>query len=72
MMTSIRKAAESFGVSIETVRRWEREGKLKSSRTPGGHRRYNLNHLRIPGIENRKRPDSPPKRKTLVYARVSS
>jgi len=28
------------------LRRWEKEGKIKSYRTPGNHRRYDLNDLK--------------------------
>lgn len=31
-------AAEMLGVSVETVRRWERDGRLTASRSPGGQR----------------------------------
>jgi molybdopterin-binding protein len=31
-------AAEVLGVRVETLRRWEREGHLKTSRTAGGQR----------------------------------
>jgi molybdopterin-binding protein len=34
----IGEAAELLGVSVETVRRWEREGRLKTVRTTGGQR----------------------------------
>ena len=34
------EAAYLLGVSTDTLRRWEKEGKLTSSRTEGGHRRY--------------------------------
>ncbi len=35
------QVAQYFGVTVATVTRWDRSGKLKSSyRTPGGHRRY--------------------------------
>jgi molybdopterin-binding protein len=34
----IGEAAELLGVRVETVRRWEREGKLKATRTSGGQR----------------------------------
>ena len=35
----IGEAAEILGVRVETVRRWERDGKIAASRTPGGQRR---------------------------------
>jgi molybdopterin-binding protein len=31
-------AAETLGVRVETLRRWEREGKLRTTRTGGGQR----------------------------------
>jgi molybdopterin-binding protein len=31
-------AAEMLGVSVETVRRWERAGRLRTTRTAGGQR----------------------------------
>ena len=34
----IGEAAEALGVRVETLRRWEREGKLRSTRTGGGQR----------------------------------
>ena len=34
----IGEAAEILGVRVETLRRWEREGKLKTARTSGGQR----------------------------------
>jgi molybdopterin-binding protein len=34
----IGEAAEMLGVRIETLRRWEREGKLSTTRTSGGQR----------------------------------
>jgi len=35
----IGEAAEALGVRVETLRRWEREGKLRTTRTAGGQRR---------------------------------
>ena len=34
------EVAKLFGVDPHTVRRWEKEGKIKSFRTPSGQRRY--------------------------------
>ena len=34
----IGEAAEILGVRVETLRRWERAGRLRTSRTPGGQR----------------------------------
>ena len=45
MKISIGKAAILLGVSKETIRRWEKKGKLISERTPEGHRRYDSNLL---------------------------
>jgi len=58
---SIGEAAELAGVSVDTIRRWEKSGKVKSERTDGNHRRY-------------RRSDfvSQPEGITILYARVSS
>ncbi len=64
----IGEAAEALGVSIDTLRRWERTGKLVGERTPGGHRRYDLAKLR-PELF---RAEEEASRRTLAYARVSS
>jgi excisionase family DNA binding protein len=37
---SIKLAAQRLGVSVDTVRQWERAGRLKAERTEGGHRRF--------------------------------
>ncbi|MGZ4136367.1 MAG: MerR family DNA-binding transcriptional regulator, partial [Actinomycetota bacterium] len=34
----IGEAAAALGVRVETLRRWEREGKLRTTRTAGGQR----------------------------------
>ena len=44
-LLSIRQAAELLGVSTKTIRRWEQEGKIKATRTVGGHRRFNITEL---------------------------
>ncbi len=67
MKVSIGKAAKELGVHQETLRRWEDGGKITATRTPRGHRRYDLATLRgiIPKI-------AVCDRTTLCYARVSS
>jgi len=63
---SIGKVARYLGVSVVTLRRWEKEGKLSSdSRTFGKHRRYNS--FRIQRLFQKHKP-----KVTVGYARVSS
>jgi predicted site-specific integrase-resolvase len=65
---SIGEVGEILGVSITTLRRWDREGKLKPNfRTFGGHRRYHLNE--ILKLINK---ESQENRIDIGYARVSS
>ncbi len=65
---SIGEAAKLLGVSTKTLRRWEVQGKLKSTeRTVGGQRRYD-----ICGLRPHKRQQGDVNRLTLAYARVSS
>lgn len=63
----ISDAADVLGVSKTTLRRWEKEGRLKSERTHAGHRRYDLSKIK-PELFHA--GDSI--RKTIAYARVSS
>jgi excisionase family DNA binding protein len=66
-MLSIKEASEFLGVSTDTLRRWEKSGKLKSLRTTGGHRRYEQKEL-----IKMKSFDSTAKKMTIAYCRVSS
>jgi len=62
---SIGQASSLLGVSVVTLRRWNKLGKLSSFRTFGNHRRFNLNDI-LDIIH-------PSKNKLHVaYARVSS
>ncbi|MFI5334934.1 MAG: IS607 family transposase [Chlamydiales bacterium] len=66
---SIIEAAKFLGVSTQTLRRWEREGKdIAVQRTKGGQRRYDLSKMRPLATG----PDKLSKGITLAYARVSS
>ena len=60
---SIKEAAELLGVGVATLRRWEVEGKLRSERTEGNHRRYEVSEL----LKNKNDSSL-----TVAYARVSS
>jgi putative resolvase len=66
MKTSIGPAAKHFGVSRDTLRRWEKAGKIAVERTAKGHRRYDLSKLA------HKASSGPSNQHTLAYARVSS
>jgi molybdopterin-binding protein len=52
----IGEAAEILGVRIETLRRWEREGKLETSRTAGGQRLVPASEVARLLAEHRARP----------------
>lgn len=45
MLMSIAEACEFLGVCQDTLRRWERAGKITPLRTEGGHRRYDSEEL---------------------------
>ena len=62
-MISMKEAAKLLGVTPKTLRTWEKDGKIKSTRTAGGHRRYNVTDL----IGNKKEGSV-----TVAYARVST
>ena len=62
-LIGVKKTAELLGVSTKTIRRWEESGKIRSTRTEGGHRRFNASDL----LGNKS--DASLK---VAYARVSS
>ncbi|MDJ0650979.1 MAG: IS607 family transposase [Xenococcaceae cyanobacterium MO_188.B19] len=55
-----KEASQRLGVAISTLRRWDKEGKIRSIRTPGGQRRF--------CIEEYEKDEKP----IVLYARVSS
>ena len=67
MKVSIGRAAKELGVSIDTLRRWERQGKIIAERTASGHRRYDL--AQLVGVTPRL---SRSEKATICYARVSA
>ena len=65
---SISDAAKLLSVSVSTLRRWEKDGKIQpATRTSGNQRRYDPAQL-LPHRDKQ----SDAKRKTIAYARVSS
>ncbi|OQW90387.1 MAG: DNA invertase [Beggiatoa sp. IS2] len=54
-----RTACNRLGVHSNTLRNWDRDGKIKTMRTPGGIRLYDLDSLESD-------------RRKFIYARVSS
>lgn len=44
-LLNIAQAAKYLNVSIDTLRLWDKSGKLKPLKTPGGHRRYDKSTL---------------------------
>lgn len=67
MKVTIGKAAKELGVTVETLRAWEKAGKIKSERTQGNHRRYELEE--ITGYANRNKANL---KVTAIYARIST
>lgn len=44
---SIGSAANYLSVSIDTLRRWDKSGKLRANKSPGGHRYYSKLSLNL-------------------------
>ena len=71
MLYSVSEAGLLLGVHPETIRRWDKEEKIKCSRTIGNHRRVSKEEIeRI--IRGRKRKYPRKKRGVVIYSRVSS
>lgn len=66
-LITIQEAARFLGVSPQTLRRWEREGRgVPFQRTAGGQRRYDPTKLHSQDVLQ-----SEKRQITLAYARVS-
>ncbi|MGH7203709.1 MAG: MerR family transcriptional regulator [Candidatus Levyibacteriota bacterium] len=47
-LVTVKEAAELFGVSIQTIRRWDKTGRLKAVRHPmNNYRLYSLVKLQV-------------------------
>lgn len=62
----INEFAKRIGRSVQTIRRWEREGKLTARRLPSGHRYFDESDVRL------MLGGAPSTRATVVYCRVSN
>lgn len=67
---NIKDASEYLHVAQGTLRRWEREGLIKPSRTEGGHRRYSEEDLLL--LLSKKGMISSSDKYTIGYCRVSA
>jgi putative resolvase len=62
---SIGKVAKRLGVSTQTIRRWQKDGKIQELRSPTNRRLYSVREVqRIMGIRHAE--------SVVIYARVSS
>jgi putative resolvase len=66
---SIGDAAKELGVSVDTIRRWADQGRIRYERAPSGHRRFYLADIKRITPRDLKQLDD---RLTINYARVSS
>jgi excisionase family DNA binding protein len=60
-----KELSKLFGVTTQTLQEWEKEGKIRATRTQGGHRRYIHSVPIVPS-------PSGVSKKCYIYARVSS
>ena len=70
MLMNIKEASEYLHVAQGTLRRWEREGLIKPSRTEGGHRRYSEEDLLL--LLSKKGMISSSDKYAIGYCRVST
>lgn len=65
-----RRTSELLKVTTKTLQNWDKEGKIKSFRTTGGHRRFALADIRAL-MQTEKVPITPTQTK-ICYCRVST
>lgn len=70
-MVSISEVSSLTGVTVKTLKIWDNEGKLKAKyKTPGGHRRYDLDEIEeFLGVNKNQKNSN---RNVFVYCRVST
>lgn len=70
-LLNLREAANMLGVHVDTLRRWDDEGRLVAERTLGNHRRYKLSVIEALQGQDGSEDESSEVR-AAVYCRVSS
>lgn len=69
-LLTIKQASEYLNVTIDCLRKWDKQGKLVPHKTPGGHRRYFQSELEsLVGVKSEVEPNE---QSCAIYARVSS
>jgi len=71
-LVSIGKAADQLGVCEETLRQWDREGKLVPVKTAGNHRRYRMEDIEKFFGTSTSAEDKKNSNAVAIYCRVSS
>lgn len=71
-LLSIGKTADMLGVHIDTLREWDKEGKLIPVKTFGNHRRYKLCDIQVFCGIAKEEKDKTAQVRVATYARVSS
>jgi putative resolvase len=75
-MYKIGEFARKIGVSVKTVQRWDKSGRIPARRTLSGYRYYTEEDVRLAQglepLERDSRSETLRERKTIVYCRVSS
>ena len=77
---SSKEASEKLGVHFQTLRNWDREGKIKTIRSPGGKRFYDIKSFLEETDKDKDKKDKDKdkieeeknQRKKICYCRVSS
>jgi len=65
---SIGEASKKLGVTIKTIREWDKLGRIRTIKTPGGHRRIPKEEIdRLTGNEG-----YASRKKAVIYGRVST
>lgn len=68
-LISSKVAADIAGVSMNTLREWDKKGLIDSYRTDGGHRRYSLESL-LKHLESVRGPKTV--KESIIYASIAT